>query len=164
MAQAAADRSIDLDAITFTLGQRAEGILAIARRVTLANVALVFGMLLVGQVLERVLHLAPSELERYIWVDTKRGSCVAQIVVDGKGTRAYFGEKDRLPNPSTIPDGTAGLPKFAGGALVGRRVRTASGAEGIVRKTSGAPVTNQEQLVLDTGDYGTIAGSCEPSE
>jgi DNA-directed RNA polymerase subunit RPC12/RpoP len=171
MAQASARRSIDLDTLTATLARRAEAILATARRVTLATVASVvgtpvlafvsvLGLLLTAARLERVVKIAPSELRRYAWVDTAKGRCVGLIVRDGRRTQAYFGDNDRLPNPFTLPEGSADLPRFSATALVGERVRTASGAVGTVRGVFGAPVTNRESLVLDTGDQGHVPGAC----
>jgi hypothetical protein len=75
-----------------------------------------------------------------------------------------FGGNDRLPNPSTIAtDGTV-PPRFAAGALVGQRLRVASGAEGVVRRVLGAPITNEEQVVLDGGENGDVAGACAASQ
>lgn len=177
MAQASAMKSMDLDALTFALRSRAAGILATARRVTLATVAAVFGTpfvafftvlfsLLAANQLERLVRLAPLELPRYAWVETKRGGrCVGMIAREGDKTRAHFMDNDRLgPNPMTLDEDTAAdLPRFAAGALVGQRVRTSSGAVGIVRGVYGAPVTNRESFVLDTGERGNVAGSCAAS-
>lgn len=171
MEQASARRSIDLDALTVTLGRRAEAILATARRVTVATVAsvagtpfvafvTVLGLLLTAARLERVVQVAPSELTRYAWIDTEKGECVGMIVHERGLTRAYFGDNDRLPNPMTIGEGEVDLPRFSARALVGKRMRTASGAEGIVRGTFGAPITNRESLALDTGGRGIVPGAC----
>jgi DNA-directed RNA polymerase subunit RPC12/RpoP len=174
MAQASAKKNVDLDALTVTLGRSSEAIVATARRVSLATVALVFGTPFVGFVsgvviflcaarLEPLLQVAPSDLHRYAWVDTSKGRCVGLIAHDGHETLAYFGDNDRLPNPSTMTEGSPELPRFAAGALVGERVRTSNGAEGIVRRVLGSPITNREVLVLDTGVQGQVPGSCAAS-
>jgi len=168
LAQASAARAIDLGAITSTLRQRAEEAVAMARRARAASVALVVGtpfagffavlaMLLLALVVEPLIALAPSPRERYAWVKTKRGACVGHMTRDGDRTRAYFGSNDRLPNPMTVEEE---LPRFAGPAVIGRRVRLAGGAVGRVREVLGAPVTNREQAVLDGGERGDLAGAC----
>jgi hypothetical protein len=174
MAQASARRSVDLDALTSTLGTRAREIVDTARRAGAASVGLVvgtpfvafasvLGILLSARLVEPVLAFEPSGLERYAWVDTKRGQCVGLIARDGDRTLAYFAGNDRLPNPSTIAtDGTV-PPRFAPATLIGRRLRLANGTEGTVRRVTGAPVTNREQVAFDGGEHGDLAGACAPS-
>ena len=176
MARASEKRTMDLDALASALASRAHDLRSTARRVTVASVGsvlgtpfaafvTVLGLLLSAKLLEPVVALPPSELARYAWVDTKRGSCVGLIVRSDDGTEAYFGGNDRLPNPSTIaPPDERALELLLAAALVGRRVRLAGGAEGSVKNVLGAPVTNREQLVLDTGARGDAAGACEASE
>jgi hypothetical protein len=171
IARASAAKATDLDALSFTLGRRSQTILATARRVTAATVALVAGtpfaaffalvvLLLAAGMVERALRIAPSDIARYAWIDTERGSCVGMISREGAKTKAYFADNDRLPNPTTLRGDDAVNPRFSAEALVGQRVRTAAGVEGIVRRAQGAPFTNRETLVLDTGDFGNVAGAC----
>ncbi len=176
MAVASALRGIDLDALTFRVHGRSEFIVAAARRATRGTLAAVFGtpvsafgstlgLLLFAKVVEPVLAFAPSELDRYAWVATKKGHCVGLITRSGEQTRAYFGDNDRLPNPTTIPaDDAAGLKLFSLKVLLGRRMRLSDGTEGVVQGLTGAPVTNREQLVLDGGEHGDAAGACAASE
>jgi hypothetical protein len=114
-------------------------------------------MLLGAKALEPHLALAPSPMERYAWVATKRGRCVGFISHGDGVIRAYFGGNDRLPNPMTLGELP---PRFAPSALVGRKVRLADGTLGRVDHVTGAPVTNREQIVLDSGPHGDLSGAC----
>ncbi len=51
-------------------------------------------------------------------------------------------------------------PRFAPSALVGRRIRLSNGTRGRVGSITGAPITNREQLVLDSGAHGDLTGAC----
>lgn len=119
-------------------------------------------VLLLASVLEPMLKFPPSDMDRYAWVETKRGRCVA-LIGDSEGTSraAHFGGNDRLPNPARIPEEHAAtLELFAATHLVGHEIRLSDGSTGNVARVLGAPVTNREQFVLDDGSRGDAPGSC----
>ena len=119
-------------------------------------------LLLLASVLEPLVGFPPSDLDRYAWLDTKRGRCVALMGdTDGSSRGVYFGDNDRLPAPASVPETHAAtLELFPATALVGQQVRLADGTVGAVAKVLGAPVTNREQFVLDDGSRGDAPGSC----
>lgn len=119
-------------------------------------------LLLFASVLEPMVRFPPSEVERYAWLETKRGRCLA-LMGDSDGTSrgAHFGDNDRLPIPARVPEEHAAtLEPFPATDVIGQVVRLSDGTTGTVAQVLGAPVTNREQFVLEDGSRGDAAGSC----
>lgn len=119
-------------------------------------------LLMLAAVLEPMLQLPASDMDRYAWLETKRGRCLA-LMGDSDGTSrdAHFGGNDKLPNPARVPEEHAAtLERIPATALVGHDVRLADGSTGVVARVFGAPITNREQFVLDNGSRGDAPGSC----
>ncbi len=119
-------------------------------------------LLVFASVLEPMLQLPADDMDRYAWLDTKRGRCLALLGdSDGSSRDAHFAGNDKLPNPARIPEEHAAtLELFPATDLVGHRVRLADGSLGAVARVFGAPVTNREQFVLEDGSRGDAPGSC----
>lgn len=119
-------------------------------------------LLLLASVLEPMVQFPPSDLDRYAWLETKRGRCLA-LMGDSDGTSrgAHFGDNDRLPMPARVPEEHAAtLELFPASDVVGQKVRLSDGTTGTVARVLGAPVTNREQFVLEDGSRGDAPGSC----
>lgn len=168
LALVTARRATDIDALGATTARRAHEATSAARYASTMGIASVvgtpfaaffsvLGMLLAAKAIEPHLALSPSPMERYAWVETKRGTCVGLIAHRDGTTEAYFGGNNRIPNPMPLD---ALPPRFAPTKLVGRTLRLANGTHGRVVSITGSPVTNREQVVLDSGIHGDLAGSC----
>ncbi len=168
LAQAVASRAMDVDAIGAKTAARAREAVAAAGHASAMGIAATFGtpvasfvaavlLLLFAKVLEPLAALAPSPLQRYAWVETKRGRCIGLIAHHGRVVEAHFGGNDRLPNPMRLE----ALPaRFAPTEVIGREMLLANGKRGRVVGITGAPVTNREQVVLDSGGHGDLPGAC----
>lgn len=166
--QAATARSFDIDSIGATTALRAREVVSAASHASAMGVASVVGtppvsffavlaLLLFAKAVEPYIALAASPTPRYAWVATKRGKCVGLIGERDGVPQAHFGGNDKLPNPMTLDTLP---PRFAPSAIVGRTMRLANGKRGRVVGVTGAPVTNREQLVLDSGAHGDLPGAC----
>ena len=170
MARALARKTAEYGAMTLLLADRSRAIGSAARRAGALTVAAVFGAPLAGWVFgavligaiaigEKAIEPRPSERLQYAWIDTPLGKCVAKLKHEDDKTLTDFGDNERLTSGTEVLEPRE---RFSASAMVGQRVRVASGAQGKVRKAYGGPL-NIEMLVLEGGEEGEVAGACAAS-
>jgi len=122
-------------------------------------------LLLFASVLEPMLQLPADDMDRYAWLETKRGRCLALMGdSDGSSRDAHFGGNDKLPNPARIPEEHAAtLELFPATDLVGHPVRLADGSQGTLLASSRlrSPIGSSSCSRTDRAAMRRAAGAVE---